>query len=132
MSKQTNIIVNRYTPSAGNYAASVSPEGGGWTLFVPADGGVPDLWVEVEADDENGAAVRGLVSIHDYPDPRRPTQARLPEDMTPAQIGAVGDLLSDAARDRVTDRAELRERHGYDYVAMLRELGDYLIKIAKR
>ena len=69
--KRTNIIVNRYTPSAGGYAATVSPEGGGWTLFIPADGGVPDLWVEVEATDENGATVRGLVSIHDYPDPRR-------------------------------------------------------------
>ena len=131
MSKSSNIIVSRYTPSVDNYAASIAPEGGGWTLFVPSDGGIPDLWVEVEADDENGAAVRGLVSIHDYPDPRRPTQARLPEDMTPAQIGAVGSLLSDAARDRVTDRDELSERHGYDFVAMLRRLGEYLTTIAK-
>lgn len=71
MSKQTNIIVQRYAPSAAGYAATVQPEGGGWTLFVPADGGPPDLWIEVDATDENGATVRGLVSVHDYADPRR-------------------------------------------------------------
>ena len=76
--KHQNIHVSRYAPSAGGYAAAISPEDRSWTLFVPADGGVPDLWVEVDAKDENGATVRGMVSIRDYADPRfaPPTEAR--------------------------------------------------------
>jgi hypothetical protein len=65
------IHVSRYTPhTSAGYAAAISPEDRSWTLFVPADGGVPDLWVEVDAVDENGATVRGMVSIRDYADPR--------------------------------------------------------------
>lgn len=66
------IHVSRYTPhTAAGYAAAIAPEDRSWTLFVPADGGPPDLYVEAEAQDEGGATVRGMVSILDYADPRR-------------------------------------------------------------
>lgn len=95
MSKQTNIIVNRYTPSAGNYAASVSPEGGGWTLFVPADGGAPDLWIETAATDEHGASVRTMVPARDHADPRHV-----------AEVTAARAAAAKRMRDRYAEVAE--------------------------
>jgi len=44
-----NIHVKRYNhPQSVGYSGTIEPEDGSWILFVPADGGTPELHVEVE------------------------------------------------------------------------------------
>ena len=58
------IHVGRYdNPQAVQYDGWIEPEDKKWILFVPADGGTPHLFIEVEKRDENGATVREFMSI---------------------------------------------------------------------
>lgn len=120
-----NIIVHRYAQPCAGYTATVSPEGGGWTLFLPADGGTPDLWIETATTDEHGASVRAMVPARGHADPRRPTPMLLP-DLPVKALRNIGANLCDSARDLAIDRIELQERHGYDHVAATAALGEYL------
>lgn len=63
-----HIEVTRYTPSAAGWAGYVSPTDGSWTLFIPADGGVPSLWVRQGPPREtDGKTERDLVNVLDLP-----------------------------------------------------------------
>jgi hypothetical protein len=110
-----NIIVHRYAQPVAGYAATVSPEGGGWTLFLPADGGVPDLWVETAASDEHGASVRAMVPACDYPDARHTAEVMNARTKGARQMRArcieaaqdVGGFDGDAVTAmRIADRIE--------------------------
>jgi hypothetical protein len=63
-----NIHVKRYDhPESTAYAGTIEPEDGSWLLFIRQDGGVPELFVEVEvpaneADDNSEALERGGVA----------------------------------------------------------------------
>ena len=56
-----NIHVKRYDhPVSTGYAGTIEPEDGSWVLFIPNDGSMPELYVEVEApkhaEDDNPEA----------------------------------------------------------------------------
>jgi len=67
-----NIHVERYEhPERVGYHGLVRPEDGGWILFIPADGGMPQLLMEVEvpadeADDNPEAMANGAKTIKGY------------------------------------------------------------------
>lgn len=63
--KHPHIHVSRYTPHAAGYAgyaAAVSPEDRSWTLFVPSDGGVPDLFVRAQVETTEGEEIEYITA----------------------------------------------------------------------
>jgi hypothetical protein len=68
-----NIHVKRYDhPVSTGYAGTIEPEDGSWVLFIPNDGAMPELFVEVEAakhaEDDNPEAFEkgGVETIKGY------------------------------------------------------------------
>jgi hypothetical protein len=56
-----NIHVRRYeTPNQVHYQGWIEPEDRSWILFIEKDG-TPQLYLEVEVEEEEGKTVRGYV-----------------------------------------------------------------------
>lgn len=55
-----NIHVSRYRDTEHGYEGTVEPDDRSWILFLPKDG-LPELFLEAEAVDEDGLTVRGYV-----------------------------------------------------------------------
>jgi hypothetical protein len=56
-----SIHIKRYDhPESTGYAGTIEPEDGSWVLFIPQDGGMPELHIEVEVPEDEQATVEDL------------------------------------------------------------------------